>query len=164
MHTLRQEIYKKHLEFTMPFFKFSGSVFTKIADFFVRSKYSPLPFLFNNISAILIISACSLFIAGLFYFLTERKVLSDKFKIFWIFLVGIIIAFWIVFCLLPIFIMTIIIVILFSCFLPPTIIYILLFILLIIFKITFISPLMLVFITLILTISSLYSKLKSSLR
>ncbi len=164
MDPLREEILKKHLEFTMPFFKFSVNAFKYIGDFFVRSKYSPLHFLFNNISAIFIISACLLFIAGLFYFLTERKVLSDKFKIFWIFLVGIIIAFWLVFCLLPIFIMTSIIVILFSCFLPPTIIYILLFILLIIFKITFISPLMLVFITLILTISSLYSKLISRLR
>lgn len=162
MHTLRQEIYKKHLEFTMPFFKFSGNAFKYIADFFVRSKYSPVPFFFNNISAISIISVCTLIIVGLFYLLTERKVLSDKFEIFWKILLGIVIVFWMLFLILPIFIMGIIMIILFSCFLPPTIIYILLFILLIIFKITFISPLMLVIIVLVLCLFLVYGVFNSN--
>ncbi len=162
MYTLRQEIFKKHLEFTMPFFKFSGSVFTNIADFFISNKFSPVPFVFKNMSASLIISICTLIIAGLFYLLTKKKVLSDKFEIFWAILLGIVSVFWILF-FLPLMIMTIIISFLFIYFLLiPSIIYILLLILLIIFKITFISPLMLVIITLILTLSFAYNKFTSN--
>ena len=161
MHTLRQEIYKKHLEFTMPFFKFSENSFKYIADFFVISKYSPVPFFFKNMSAISIISVCTLIIVGLFYLLTERNVLSDKFEIFWKILLGIVSVFWMIF-VIPLMIMTFIILILFTCFVTPTIIYILLLILLIIFKITFISPLMLVIITLILTLYFAFSKLTSN--
>jgi len=161
MHPLREEILKKHLEFTMPFFKFSGSVFTNIGDFFLRNKFSPVPFVFKNMSSSLIISICTLIIAGLFCLLTEKKVLSNKFEIFWEILLGIVSVFWMLY-LLPIFIMTLIMAILFSCFVTPTIIYILLLILLIIFKITFISPLMLVIITLILTLSFAYNEFTSN--
>ncbi len=162
MHPLRQEILKKHLEFTMPFFKFSGKVISYIADLFVKNKYSPMTFVFKNMSTISIISVCTLIIVGLFY-LSERKVLSDKIEIFWKILLGIVIAFWMLFLLLPLMIMFIILYFLFVYFLLiPSIIYILLLIILIIFKITFISPLMLVIIVLVLCLFLVYGVFNSN--